>query len=143
MTRKQRPSRIAGYIKQADAGICGKFVSIVDDTQHGRDLSAAVQKDLRSVQNQWSGPHSSAMQSQSADSYYDVLENKITPYSNAYDKALADFRAYAVDNTRRPLSRRGQRRSIQLTVIVAAFVVAMTIALSWRGLHCRNSLCVR
>ncbi|WP_431296579.1 methyl-accepting chemotaxis protein [Rahnella sp. PAMC 25559] len=132
---KATSDRIAGYIKQADADL-GKFVSIVDDTQHGRDLSAAVQKTYEAYKTNGLVPILQALQSQSADSYYDVLENKITPYSNAYDKALADFRAYAVDNTRQRIEQARAEARIQLTVIVAAFVVALTIAvLAWFALQ--------
>lgn len=75
---KATSDRIAGYIKQADEDL-GKFVSIVDDTQHGRDLSAAVQKTYEAYKTNGLVPILQALQSQSADSYYDVLENKITP----------------------------------------------------------------
>lgn len=43
---KATSDRIAGYIKQADTDLA-KFVSIEDETQRGRDLSAAVKKPTR------------------------------------------------------------------------------------------------
>lgn len=65
-----------------------------------------------------------------------MLENKITPYSNAYDKALTDFRAYAVDNTNQRIEQARAQARIQLTIIAVAFIVALTIAiLAWFALQ--------
>ena len=132
---KTTADRIAGYIKQADTDLA-KFVSIQDETQQGRDLSDAVKKTYDAYKANGLVPILAALQAQSADGYYDVLENKITPYSNAYDKALADFRAYAVDNTSKRIEQARANARIQLTVIVAAFVIALTIAvLAWFALQ--------
>ena len=79
---KTTADRIAGYIKQADTDLA-KFVSIQDETQQGRDLSDAVKKTYDAYKANGLVPILAALQAQSADGYYDVLENKITPYSNA------------------------------------------------------------
>jgi len=132
---KATSDRIASYIQQADADL-KKFVSIKDDTQRGRDLSDAVGKAYDAYKTNGLVPLLAAIQAQSADGYYDVLENKITPYSNAYDKALADFRAYAVDNTDQRIEQARVDARIQLTVIVIAFIIALIIAvLAWFALQ--------
>ncbi|MBU9846624.1 methyl-accepting chemotaxis protein [Rahnella ecdela] len=132
---KTTTDRIAGYIKQADNDLA-KFVSIQDETRQGRDLSDVVKKTYDAYKANGLVPLLAALQAQSADGYYDVLENKITPYSNAYDKALADFRAYAVDNTSKRIEQARTNARIQLTVIVAAFIIALIIAvLAWFALQ--------
>ncbi|UHM92644.1 methyl-accepting chemotaxis protein [Rahnella victoriana] len=132
---KNTSDRIAGYIRQADADLA-KFISIKDDTQQGRDLSDAVKKTYDAYKANGLMPLLAALQAQSADNYYDVLENKITPYSNAYDKALADFRAYAVDNTNKRIDQARANARIQLTVIAVGFLVALIIAvLAWFALQ--------
>ncbi|MBU9822269.1 Tar ligand binding domain-containing protein [Rahnella sp. BCC 1045] len=132
---KSTTDRIAGYIKQADADLA-KFNSIQDDTERGRELSAAVSKSYEAYKANGLVPLLAALQAQSADGYYDVLENKITPYSNAYDKALADFRAYATDNTARRIEQARTNARIQVTVIVIGFLIALAIALiAWFALQ--------
>src|SRR5476649_2468758 len=77
-----------------------------------------------------------AIEAQSTDSYYDVLENKMTPYSNAYDKALTDFRVYANDTADRHIITAQKQAQVQLMVIVIACLVAISIALlSWFALQ--------
>ncbi|ADW72087.1 MULTISPECIES: methyl-accepting chemotaxis protein [Rahnella] len=132
---KNTADRISGYIKQADTDLA-KFISIQDDTQQGRDLSDAVKKTYDAYKANGLVPLLAAIQAQSADGYYDVLENKITPYSNAYDKALADFRAYAVDNTNNRIEQARANARIQLTVIATSFIIALIIAvLAWFALQ--------
>ncbi|MFO6297470.1 methyl-accepting chemotaxis protein [Rahnella selenatireducens] len=132
---KSTTDRIAGYIKQADTDMA-KFVNILDGTPRGRDLSDAVKKTYEAYKTHGLVPLLAALQAQSADGYYDVLENKITPYSNAYDKALADFRAYATDSTRQRIEQARTDARIQVTVIVIAFLIALAIALlAWFALQ--------
>ncbi|WP_188472885.1 methyl-accepting chemotaxis protein [Hafnia psychrotolerans] len=127
--------RIVEYIRQSDEQV-KTFIDIDDGNEHGRLLSKAVKVAYDAYKTHGLMPALASIQAQSPDGYYDVLENKMTPYSNAYDKALANFRAYATDSTRQRIEHARAQSHIQLTIIVIACIVAMSIALlAWFALQ--------
>ncbi len=132
---KETAGRVADYIKQADQQVAA-FMAINDETQRGEDLSTAVKVAYDAYKQHGLEPALAAIQAQSTDGYYDVLENKMTPYSNAYDKALADFRLYANETADRHITTAQKQARIQVIIIIVACLIAMSIALlSWFALQ--------
>ncbi|MGP9419758.1 methyl-accepting chemotaxis protein [Ewingella sp. AOP8-B2-18] len=132
---KATAGRVAGYLKQADEKVA-LFVGIDDGNEQGRALTKALKDAYDAYKANGLLPALAAIQSQSSDAYYDVLENKITPYSNAYDKALSDFRIYAQESTQQRIEHARAQSRIQLTIIIVACIAAISIALlSWFALQ--------
>ena len=132
---KATAGRVAEYVKEADQKVA-QFVGIDDSNEQGRILTKAVKVSYEAYKEHGLMPALAAIQAQSTDGYYDVLETKMTPYSNAYDKALVDFRAYAKENTEQRIEHARAESRIQLIIILAACIAAVSIALlSWFALQ--------
>jgi len=132
---KATAGRVAGYLKQADEKVA-QFTAIDDGNEQGRALTKALKDSYEAYKANGLLPALAAIQSQSSDAYYDVLENKMTPYSNAYDKALSDFRIYAKESTQQRIEHARAQSHIQLTIIIVACIAAISIALlSWFALQ--------
>ncbi|MGC6388134.1 methyl-accepting chemotaxis protein [Ewingella sp. S1.OA.A_B6] len=132
---KETAGRVADYIKQADQQVA-VFMAIKDETQRGEDLSTALKVAYDAYKQQGLEPALAAIQAQSPDGYYDVLENKMTPSSNAYDKALADFRVYANETADRHITAAQKQAQVQVIVIIVACLIAISIALlAWFALQ--------
>jgi methyl-accepting chemotaxis protein len=132
---KATAGRVAGYLKQADEQVA-HFSAIDDGNEQGRVLTKALKDAYEAYKTHGLLPALAAIQSQSSDAYYDVLENKMTPYSNAYDKALSDFRVYAKESTQQRIEHARTQSQIQLTIIIVACIAAISIALlSWFALQ--------
>ncbi|MDR3431480.1 MAG: methyl-accepting chemotaxis protein [Rouxiella aceris] len=127
--------RVDSYIQSSDRQV-GAFLAIDDKDEQGRALSNAIKEAYAIYRKDGLVPATQAVKDQATDIYYEVMEKKMDVPSNAYDKALEDFRQYAEQTTQARMVQANHLALLQTLTISSAFVIAILIALlAWFALQ--------
>ncbi|MFZ4833940.1 methyl-accepting chemotaxis protein [Rouxiella sp. Mn2063] len=127
--------RIQNYLQKSSQELA-IFLAIDDGNDEGRALTKAVAETYQAYRKEALEPAVAAIKAQSTDIYYDILEKKMDRYSNAYDKALEQFRQYAEKRAQLSTDAADSASRLQLTIIIISFVASLIITiLSWFALR--------
>jgi len=126
---------INGEIAQAQKSMQAVINAGVDD-EKGKPLLEKVARSYNAFNTQGIVPMLGALNEQSADSYYDLLENKLIPVSRQFDTDMQAFLKWGeargkteVDDVQRSKNR------VMLFIVIAALLTAGIIVLAWMVLR--------
>lgn len=127
--------QINGEIAQGEQSLSDVIASGVDDEQ-GSALLAQVAKSYGDYVNQGIKPMQDALNQQSADAYYDLLENKLIPISRQFDNDMQAFQKWGEARGRAEVDAvQSSKRAVMLLILVVALLVAGIIVLAWLALR--------
>ncbi|ANI84812.1 methyl-accepting chemotaxis protein [Kosakonia oryzae] len=127
--------QINGEIAQGEQSLSNVIAAGVDDEQ-GSALLAQVAKSYGDYVNQGIKPMQDALNQQSADAYYDLLENKLIPISRQFDNDMQAFQKWGEARGRAEVDAvQGSKHVVMLLILVVALMVAGIIVLAWLALR--------
>ncbi|SCC31161.1 methyl-accepting chemotaxis protein [Kosakonia oryziphila] len=127
--------QINGEIAQGEASLSNVIAAGVDDEQ-GSALLAGVAKSYGEYVNQGIKPMQDALNQQSADTYYDLLENKLIPISRQFDNDMQAFQKWGEARGKAEVDAvQSSKRVVMLLILVVALLVAGIIVLAWLALR--------
>ncbi|MBS1204021.1 MAG: chemotaxis protein [Proteobacteria bacterium] len=127
--------QINGEIAQGEESLSKVIAAGVDD-EHGSALLAGVAKSYGDYVNQGIKPMQDALNQQSADAYYDLLENKLIPISRQFDNDMQAFQKWGEASGRAEVDAvQSSKRVVMLLILVVALLVAGIIVLAWLALR--------
>lgn len=107
----------------------------VDDEQ-GTALLAKVAKSYTEYVSQGITPMQDALNQQSADTYYELLESKLIPISRQFDNDMQAFQKWGEARGKAEVSAVQSSKNVVMMLIMAvALVVAGIIVLAWLALR--------
>ena len=80
-----------------------------------------------------------ALNEQSADGYYDLLENKLVPVAKQFDNDMRAFRAWAFARQSGGMRRAGNKTRADLIIVAALRRLGIIIAGGWFCAICCSS----
>ncbi|MEW5560316.1 methyl-accepting chemotaxis protein [Enterobacter asburiae] len=111
------------------------IASKIDDEQ-GMQLLANVAKSYGAYNQQGITPMLAALDSQSADSYYDLLENHLIPVSRQFDNDMQAFQGWVDARGQAEVSIvRASKNRVMTLMIIAILLTAGVIVLAWMALR--------
>ncbi|WOZ77034.1 methyl-accepting chemotaxis protein [Kosakonia sacchari] len=126
---------INGEIEHGEQSLTGVIKAGVDDEQ-GSALLAALAKSYGDYVNQGIKPMQDALNHQSADAYYDLLENKLIPISRQFDNDMQAFQKWGEVRGKAEVSAvQSSKNGVMLLILVVALLVAGIIVLAWLALR--------
>ncbi|MFE4112808.1 MULTISPECIES: methyl-accepting chemotaxis protein [Kosakonia] len=126
---------INGEIEHGEQSLAGVINAGVDDEQ-GSALLAALAKSYGDYVNQGIKPMQDALNQQSADAYYDLLENKLIPISRQFDNDMQAFQKWSEVRGKAEVSAvQSSKNGVMLLILVVALLVAGIIVLAWLALR--------
>ncbi|CAI8941980.1 methyl-accepting chemotaxis protein [Kosakonia quasisacchari] len=126
---------INGEIEHGEQSLAGVINAGVDDEQ-GSALLAALAKSYGDYVNQGIKPMQDALNQQSADAYYDLLENKLIPISRQFDNDMQAFQKWSEVRGKAEVSAvQSSKNGVMLLILVVALLVAGVIVLAWLALR--------
>ncbi|PDO83640.1 methyl-accepting chemotaxis protein [Kosakonia pseudosacchari] len=126
---------INGEIDRGESALIGVIKAGVDDEQ-GSALLAALAKSYGDYVNQGIKPMQDALNQQSADAYYDLLENKLIPISRQFDNDMQAFQKWGEVRGKAEVSAvQSSKNGVMLLILVVALLVAGIIVLAWLALR--------
>ncbi|MRS15418.1 HAMP domain-containing protein [Enterobacteriaceae bacterium RIT691] len=126
---------INNELSTAQKTLASVMASGVDDPQ-GAQLLAQVAKSYAAYHQQGLTPMLAALKQQSADSYYDLLENKLIPVSQQFDNDMQAFQNWVDARGQREVSVVNTSKNRVMTMmIVAILLTAGAIVLAWLSLR--------
>ncbi|SFT94438.1 Methyl-accepting chemotaxis protein [Kosakonia arachidis] len=127
--------QINGEIAQGEASLSNVIAAGVDDEQ-GSALLAGVAKSYGDYVNQGIKPMQDALNQQSVDAYYDLLENKLIPISRQFDNDIQAFQQWGETRGRAEVDAvQSRKHVVMLLILVVALLVAGMIVLAWLALR--------
>lgn len=102
--------------------------------EQGQKLLDNVAASLAVYNQQGISPMLKALNEQSADSYYDLLENKLVPVAKQFDNDMQAFRAWSEARGKAEVSAvQASKTRVLILIIVAALLTAGIIVLALAG----------
>lgn len=99
--------------------------------EQGQKLLDNVAASLAVYNQQGISPMLKALNEQSADSYYDLLENKLVPVAKQFDNDMQAFRAWSEARGKAEVSAvQASKTRVLILIIVAALLTAGIIVLA-------------
>ena len=109
-------------------GVIGSGVA----DEQGQKLLDNVAASLAVYNQQGISPMLKALNEQSADSYYDLLENKLVPVAKQFDNDMQAFQAWSEARGKAEVSAvQASKTRVLILIIVAALLTAGIIVLAW------------
>jgi len=100
--------------------------------EQGQMLLDNVAASLAVYNQQGISPMLKALNEQSADSYYDLLENKLVPVAKQFDNDMQAFQAWSEARGKAEVSAvQASKTRVLILIIVAALLTAGIIVLAW------------
>jgi len=125
---------INSEIEQGRKSLDSVIKAGVDDEQ-GAALLAQVAKSYSVYLDQGIKPMQAALNQQSADAYYDLLENKLVPVSRQFDNDIQAFLSWGENRGKAEVSAvQTSKNFVMMLIVVVALAAAGIIVLAWLAL---------
>ncbi|WP_039055550.1 methyl-accepting chemotaxis protein [Enterobacter sp. Bisph1] len=126
---------INGEIENGEQALAGVINAGVDDEQ-GSVLLAQLAKSYGDYVSQGIKPMQNALNQQSADAYYDLLENKLIPISRKFDNDMQAFQKWSEARGKAEVTAvQSSKNVVMMLIMVVALLVAGIIVLAWLALR--------
>ncbi|MCU6669388.1 methyl-accepting chemotaxis protein [Enterobacteriaceae bacterium H4N4] len=126
---------INNEIALAQKTLQGVFASGVSNPE-GEQLLKQVATSLAAYNEKGIVPMQKALNEQSADAYYDLLENSLVPVARQFDNDMQAFQAWSESRGKAEVAAvQASKRQVMLLIIVAALLTAGIIVLAWLALR--------
>ena len=126
---------INSEIEQGRKSLDSVIKAGVDDDQ-GAALLAQVAKSYSVYMDQGIKPMQAALNQQSADAYYDLLENKLVPVSRQFDNDIQAFLNWGENRGKSEVSAvQTSKNFVMMLIVVVALAAAGIIVLAWLALR--------
>ena len=100
--------------------------------EKGQQLLDKVAASLAAYNAQGIGPMLTALNQQSADAYYDLLENKLIPVSHQFDNDMQAFQTWSESRGKAEVKAvQASKNRVMLLIVIAALLTAGIIVLAW------------
>lgn len=104
--------------------------------EQGQQLLDNVAKSLTAYNAQGIVPMVAALNEQSADAYYDLLENKLIPVARQFDNDMQAFQAWSdARGTTEVKAVQSSKKRVMMLIVIAALLTAGIIVLAWLALR--------
>ena len=104
--------------------------------EQGQQLLDKVAASLATYNQQGIGPMLKTLNDQSADSYYDLLENTLIPVAKQFDNDMQAFQKWSEARGQAEVRAvQASKTRVLILIIVAALLTAGIIALAWLALR--------
>ncbi|ANG91301.1 methyl-accepting chemotaxis protein [Lelliottia amnigena] len=104
--------------------------------EQGQQLLDNVAKSLAAYNAQGIVPMVAALNEQSADAYYDLLENKLIPVARQFDNDMQAFQAWSdARGTTEVKAVQSSKKRVMMLIVIAALLTAGIIVLAWLALR--------
>ena len=122
---------INGEISQAQKGLQSVIAAGVDD-ENGKPLLDNVAKSYAAYNAQGIVPMLAALNQQSADAYYDLLESKLIPVSRQFDNDMQAFLKWGETRGKAEVDAvQTSKNRVMAFIVIAALLTAGIIVLAW------------
>ncbi|PWW01030.1 methyl-accepting chemotaxis protein [Mangrovibacter plantisponsor] len=129
--------KVNSNIASARKTIMAQVTTGIDDTK-GASLLQALGKSFVTYDAQGIVPMQDALNKQSADDYYDLLENKLMPLANQFDDRMQAFQSWSDEYGSQQVQSVQARKSRVLGLIVVALLAtAGLMVIAWLMLRHR------
>ncbi|QCR34931.1 methyl-accepting chemotaxis protein [Nissabacter sp. SGAir0207] len=126
--------RIAIYLQRADQNMAD-FKASDHSGERGEALAQAVDAAYSQYREKGLATLLATLQQSKPDDYYELLEHQISQYSNPYDAAIANFRAFGKDLGEESVNHAVGSAHFKLTIIIiACLLVLALVVLAWFAL---------
>ncbi|WP_133624848.1 methyl-accepting chemotaxis protein [Erwinia sp. LJJL01] len=128
-------TRSASYVAISQQEL-KRFVDAGTVTAHGKTLADAVVATYKDYLDGGITPMMNALQKQSADDYYEVLEGNISPLAGKFADAVNHFGSYADEVSEAQLAQAARNQTLMtVLILVAGGLTLLLVALAWRVLR--------
>lgn len=104
--------------------------------EQGQQLLNQLAKSFEAYNAQGIQPMLAALNQQSADAYYDLLENKLIPVSRQFDNDIQAFQSWSEARGKAEVAAvQSSKNRVMALIVVAALLTAGIIALAWLSLR--------
>jgi len=122
-------------ITQAQTTLKNVIDSGVNDPE-GELLLKKVAASLAAYNDQGIVPMQNALKEQSADAYYDLLENHLVPVARQFDNDMQAFQTWSNSRGKAEVAAvQASKNRVMMLIIVAALLTAGIIVLAWLALR--------
>ncbi|MFO3904389.1 methyl-accepting chemotaxis protein [Enterobacter hormaechei] len=122
-------------ITQAQTTLKNVIDGGVNDPE-GEALLKKVAVSLAAYNEQGIVPMQNALKEQSADAYYDLLENRLVPVARQFDNDMQAFQTWSDTRGKAEVAAvQASKERVMLLIIVAALLTAGIIVLAWLALR--------
>lgn len=126
---------IDSEVAQARQRLAAVIGSGLDDAQ-GQALLKKLAASFAAYNTQGITPMLTALSQQSADDYYDLLENKLIPVSRQFDNDMQALQAWSEARGRAEVKAvHASKNRVMLLIVIAALLTAGIIVLAWLALR--------
>ncbi|POU04253.1 methyl-accepting chemotaxis protein [Escherichia sp. ESNIH1] len=126
---------INSEVAQAQKGLQETIGAGVED-ERGQALLTAVAKSYQAYNSQGIVPMLTALNQQSADDYYSLLENQLVPVSRQFDNDMQAFLKWGEARGKAEVDAvQASKNRVMALIVIAALVTAGIIALAWLALR--------
>jgi len=102
----------------------------------GETLLKRVAVSLADYNAKGIGPMQKALNEQSADAYYDLLENSLVPVARRFDNDMQAFQSWSEARGKAEVAAvQASKKQVMILIIVAALLTAGIIVLAWLALR--------
>lgn len=122
---------INNEITQAQKGLQAVIEAGVDD-EAGKPLLNRLAKSYAAYNTQGIVPMQKALNEQSPDSYYDLLENTLIPVSRQFDNDMQAFLTWGENRGKDEVKAvQSNKNRVMVLIVIAALLTAGVIVLAW------------
>ena len=126
---------INNEIATAQKTLANVMASRIDD-EEGAQLLAQVAKSFATYNEQGISPMLLALKQQNADSYYDLLENKLIPVSRQFDNDMQAFQGWVETRGQAEVKVvHASKNRVMTLMVIAVLLTAGVIVLAWLALR--------
>ena len=126
---------INNEITQAQKTLKGVFDGGVSDPE-GEQLLKNVATSLAAYNEKGIVPMQNALNAQSADAYYDLLENSLVPVARQFDNDMQAFQSWSESRGKAEVvAVQASKNRVMMLIIIAALLTAGIIVLAWLALR--------
>ncbi|MDH6634220.1 UNVERIFIED_ORG: methyl-accepting chemotaxis protein [Lelliottia amnigena] len=106
------------------------------DNPKGQQLLDKVAASFATYNAEGITPMVAALNQQSADAYYDLLENKLIPVARQFDNDMQAFQAWSEKRGKSEVKAvQSSKNRVMLLIVIAALLTAGIIVLAWLSLR--------
>ncbi|MZH98329.1 methyl-accepting chemotaxis protein [Dickeya dianthicola] len=127
--------KLEGYEQQSEKNI-HQFSSVGTDDEQEQKLVQQVLKSYQDYLNQGLKPMLDSLRKQYTDEYYTLLENNLTPLSDAFDQSIQNFRSYSQQLSEQHIQQANNNERLMLMLIgFACLLSLLLVLLGWLALR--------
>ncbi|MBP2835248.1 MULTISPECIES: methyl-accepting chemotaxis protein [Dickeya] len=127
--------KLDSYIQQSDKEI-RQFSSVGTTSEQEQKLAQQVLKTYQDYLTQGLKPMLDSLRKQYTDEYYTLLENNLTPLSDAFDKSIQNFRSYSQQLSEQHIQQANSNERLMLMLIgFACLLSLLLVLLGWLALR--------